>query len=86
MFKEFNDLQKGGLSLKRMETLGLEYRLGAQLLSGAIDRKEFSVRLENEIVKYAKRQMTWFKKNKNINWIVRADAQDKALVLIERFK
>ena len=69
MIAEFTRLHKEGLSYKRMETLGLEYRYGARLLQKMITRKEFEAQLTVEIVKYAKRQLTWFKRNTSINWI-----------------
>ncbi len=69
MIAEFKRLHREGLSYRRMEALGLEYRYGARLLQGLITRKEFEEQLINEIVKYAKRQMTWFKRNKEIRWV-----------------
>lgn len=68
MVREFTQLHKNGLSYKRMEALGLEYRYGARLISKQINRKEFELQLVSEIAKYAKRQMTWFKRNKHIHW------------------
>lgn len=59
----------GGLSYKRMEELGLEYRSLSRLLQKKITQKEFEVELERSIVKYAKRQLRWFKRNKDIRWV-----------------
>ena len=69
MIAEFKRLHQEGLSLKRMEMLGLEYRYGAKLLEGSLTRLEFEAKLVAEIIKYARRQMTWFKRNKAIKWI-----------------
>ena len=69
MLAEFKQLHAQGLSWKRMEALGLEYRYGARLLQGMITREEFNVELSREIFRYAKRQMTWFKRNKQIVWV-----------------
>lgn len=68
MVKEAENLHKKGLSFKRMRELGLEYRLLADLLENKINKKEFILKLEKEIWHYAKRQMTWFKRDKNIKW------------------
>lgn len=68
MIQEFSRLHKGGLSYRRMEELGLEYRFGARLLQGKLSRKVFETELAKEIRRYAKRQMTWFRKNPNIIW------------------
>ncbi len=68
MLAEARRLHKAGMSWKRMEELGLEYRYMARHLQGKMTRKEMTALLESEIFKYAKRQMTWFKKTKDIKW------------------
>lgn len=62
-------LHKNGLSYKRMEALGLEYRYLARLLQGTLTKQAFAEELEREIWRYAKRQRTWFKRNKDIHWV-----------------
>lgn len=57
-----------GLSWKRLETLGLEYRFLARYLQKKIDRKEMLSKLETEIWRFAKRQMRWFKRDGRIKW------------------
>lgn len=56
------------LSYKRMHQLGLEYRYVGLYLQGKISKKELEEKLYIEIRRYAKRQMTWFKRNKKIKW------------------
>jgi len=68
MINEAKEIHKQGLSWKRMEALGLEYRYQARFLQGQITKAEMIAQLENEIWHYAKRQMTWFKRDKNIKW------------------
>ncbi len=51
-----------------MEALGLEYRAMANLLRKKIEKKEFEVRLALDIWHYAKRQRTWFRRDKKIAW------------------
>ncbi|MES2213697.1 MAG: tRNA (adenosine(37)-N6)-dimethylallyltransferase MiaA [Patescibacteria group bacterium] len=68
MAKESKKLHDSGLSWKRMQELGLEYRYLAQLAQNKISKTEFFQHLESEIWSYARRQMTWFKRDKNINW------------------
>ncbi len=68
MLNEAKKLHKKGLSWKRMEELGLEYRYMARHLQGKISKEEMISELEKEIWHYAKRQMTWFKRNQKINW------------------
>ncbi len=68
MVKESVNLHKNGLSFKRMESLGLEYRLLSQLIQKQINKKEFIEKLQNEIWQYVKRQRTWFRRDKKIKW------------------
>lgn len=69
MISEIKRLHRQGLSWKRMEDLGLEYRFIARHLQNEISRIEMETQLETAISQYAKRQMTWFKRDKRIAWI-----------------
>lgn len=69
MINEVRKLIASGVSHKRLEDLGLEYRYISRFLKGQINKKELSEQLFLEIKRYSKRQATWFKKNKEINWI-----------------
>lgn len=69
MIKEAQKLRKSGLSLKCMEELGLEYRYLALYLEKKISKQEMIEKLNTEIYQYAKRQMTWFKRNPEIKWL-----------------
>lgn len=68
MVSEVRKLHDQGLSWKRLESLGLEYRYVAMFLQKKATNSEFIQKLETEIWQYAKRQVTWFKRDKNINW------------------
>lgn len=83
LIKEVYNLHnKHGLSWNRLESFGLEYRFAANFLEGKISKNEMLDKIVSESVKYTKRQMTWFKKNKNIVWV---DSKQKALSLVESF-
>ncbi|MCE9585206.1 tRNA (adenosine(37)-N6)-dimethylallyltransferase MiaA [Candidatus Nomurabacteria bacterium] len=69
MLNEAEKLHKQGLSWKRMEELGLEYKFMALYLQGKITKQEMITQLETAIIQYSKRQITWFKRDKNIKWI-----------------
>ncbi len=73
MVNEAKKLHENGLTWKRMNDLGLEYRYLAKYLNGSITKKEMLVLLEKEIRNYSKRQMTWFKRNKKIKWFSPSD-------------
>jgi tRNA dimethylallyltransferase len=69
MAAEVRRLHAQGVSWKRLEELGLEYRYVARFLQNKISKQEMLEQLFSEIKKYSKRQMTWFKRNKDIHWI-----------------
>ncbi len=64
-----NTSEKAGLSYERMDELGLEYRYLAQYLQGQLTKETLVSTLATKIWQYARRQKTWFKRDKNINWL-----------------
>ena len=82
MIVEAKKLRRAGLSYKRMEELGLEYRYLALYLQGKLTRAQMLEQLERAINKYAKRQMRWFKRNKDIRWVA---GKTEALTLAKKF-
>jgi tRNA dimethylallyltransferase len=68
MLSEVACLHKQGVSYRRLEKFGLEYRNCALLLQNKITKEKLVQNLESEIFQYAKRQRTWFKANKKIKW------------------
>jgi tRNA dimethylallyltransferase len=68
MIAEARRLRAHGLSWKRMDELGLEYRYMARFLQGEMSKEEFVKKLNTEIWHYARRQMTWFRRNPKIRW------------------
>jgi len=87
MIKEAQALHRSGLSFKRMHELGLEYRWLAIFLQKKIPRKKMIEGLERDIIHYAKRQKTWFKKNTAIQWYRPNTQSDikKIMKLIDTF-
>ena len=73
MIAEVNRLRAEGLSWKKLESFGLEYKYVALFLQKKISRDEMKVRLEFEIRHYAKRQLTWLRRFEKmgapIHWI-----------------
>lgn len=69
LITEIKKLKKSGLSWKKIENFGLEYFWIAKYLQNKIILKEAVEKSKKDIEKYAKRQMTWFKKDKRIKWI-----------------
>ncbi len=82
MIKEIKDLhEKEKVSWKRLEAFGLEYRYVSQFLQGKLDKEEMINQLNTEIWHFAKRQKTWFKRDKNTIWINPIEIHEKALAL-----
>ncbi len=81
MLNEIKNLHKNGLSWKRMEALGLEYRYGALYLQQKISKTDMIEKIKTESWHYAKRQKTWFKRDPNIIWIDPTKKSDKKLVI-----
>ena len=90
MIAEVKKLHKNGLSWKRLEELGLEYRYVAQYLKEksfdtAQDLSAYQEMVDNiqiESEHFAKRQMTWFKRDKKIKWVKDYKESEK---LIKKF-
>jgi tRNA dimethylallyltransferase len=62
MVSEVKKLHEAGLSWRRLESLGLEYRYLALFLQNKLSKADMLTQLELAIWHYAKRQRTWFKK------------------------
>ena len=81
MIKEVENLHNSGVSWKRMNDFGLEYRYVSMYLQGKLKKEEMIEKLNTEIWHFAKRQKTWFKRDKNIIWINPLEIHEKALAL-----
>lgn len=89
MIEEIESLLENGLSSKRLEYFGLEYRWVGRYLNQEIDKQTMFEKLNTAIHQFAKRQMTFFrrmqKRGIEIHWIKNGNFQD-ALKVIEQNK
>lgn len=69
MIAEIKKLRRAGVSWKRLDEFGLEYRYVSRYLRGLLDYDQMVTQLKNAIHHFAKRQLTWFKRNREIIWI-----------------
>jgi tRNA dimethylallyltransferase len=69
MVEEITALRRSGLSWKKLEGFGLEYKYCALYLQNKISAEEMESQLYTAIRQYAKRQMTWWKRNQDIQWL-----------------
>ena len=70
MVEEVRGLLDAGASVEFMMKLGLEYRFITQYITGEIaTREEMCQQLSMAIKRFAKRQMIWFRRDKEIHWL-----------------
>ncbi len=60
-------LEKEAKSLPKTDTIG--YREWEEYFKGKATKQEIIERIKINTIKFSKRQMTWFKRDKNIHWI-----------------
>ena len=72
----------GGLSWKRLDGFGLEYRFISHYLRGMLTKPQMMEAIEKESWRYAKRQMTWWKRDKDIRWVKN---EREALAVVKKF-
>ncbi len=85
MMREVERLHERGVSWRRLDELGLEYRYVSRYLRGMLTKDKMMMLLEAEIAKYARRQMTWFRRDADIRWIRRIPRQKDWNDIIARF-
>ncbi|MBI2450624.1 MAG: tRNA (adenosine(37)-N6)-dimethylallyltransferase MiaA [Candidatus Nealsonbacteria bacterium] len=69
MIAEVKKLRQSGVSWKQLEEFGLEYRWLARYLQSKLTRTVLVSLLQKDIEHFAKRQMTWFKRDNRIYWV-----------------
>jgi len=76
MLEEVQGLHGSGISWERMEALGLEYRYLSFILQEKMQREDALLELETKTKQFAKRQITWWKKDKSIKWYTPEDYEE----------
>lgn len=87
LIEEVQGLLEAGVSRDFLLGLGLEYRFITQYLIGEITNKnEMIDMLTRAIRKFAKRQMTWFRRNPSVIWLdMQGSPFDESCRQIEMF-
>ena len=66
---------------------GLGYKEVVEILQGNISKKEMEDKIKLETRHYAKRQLTWFRKNKETIWLDgQEDLEENIKIIIENYK
>lgn len=73
MIEEVRGLRKKGVTWKRLDDFGLEYRYAARYLQGKLELDEMIEKLNIAIRQYSKKQKSWFKRwekqGQKIHWV-----------------
>lgn len=75
LVKEVNGLLEQGVMKERLGEIGFEYLLTLELIDGQITEEEFVQKSIEKNWQYAKRQMTWLKRDENIIWFSKDDPE-----------
>lgn len=74
MIDEVKTLLYNGITHERLESFGLEYRYISRHLRGLMEYDEMVSELAVKTRQFAKRQMTWLKRDKTIQWFAKSDS------------
>ena len=86
MVEEVQQLLDQGVSPEFLIKLGLEYKYLTWYLTGKMGREQMKEELETAIWKFAKRQMTWFRRDPRIHWLnMEEKPESEAASLIRSF-
>jgi len=81
MIREVEKLNNAGVSWKRLESFGLEYKHIALYLQEKMEYEEMVERLFIAIKQYAKKQMSWYhrweRQGRKINWVTKPAQAEK---------
>lgn len=88
MIEEVQSLLESGLSADQLIYYGLEYKYITEYLTGLLSYEEMAKKLETEIHRFAKRQMTFFRKMEKdgikINWLDYSSTLDENIEQVIR--
>lgn len=76
--------RKDKLSPEVARRLGFDFTLTLKHLAGELTREELIVQLTKEDMALAKRQMTWWKRNKDIHWLSHEQIYEESRKLAEK--
>ncbi|MEK7462683.1 MAG: tRNA (adenosine(37)-N6)-dimethylallyltransferase MiaA [Patescibacteria group bacterium] len=68
MIDEVKGLHAAGITYDRLDSFGLEYRYIARYLQGELSESQMKNELETKIRQFAKRQLTWLKRDSEVEW------------------
>lgn len=78
---ETRALLASGISRKRLHEMGFEYQLCMDLIDQKINEETFVQSFIEKNWQYAKRQLTWLKRDSSIRWIYRSEKAEIDLLI-----
>lgn len=89
MIEEVENLMKEGITKEKLEFFGLEYKYIGKYVSGELNYNDAFQKLNSSIHKFAKKQMTWFRKMERegikIYWIKPGEINQAKRIIEENF-
>ncbi|WP_262247765.1 tRNA (adenosine(37)-N6)-dimethylallyltransferase MiaA [Parapedobacter soli] len=90
LVEEVKQLLQKGVPPERLMYYGLEYKYTTRYLLGELDYPRFFARLNTEIHRFAKRQMTYFRKMERdglkIHWLANGSVAEMATEVVAKLK
>ena len=85
MIDEVVNLHAKGVTWERFDSFGLEYRYISKYLQGSLTLEAMTDELALKSRQFAKRQLTWLKRDTSIVWLPFPVSEDEAKKHIEQF-
>jgi tRNA dimethylallyltransferase len=79
--EEIKELLSRGIPAKCTALQAIGYKEFIAALEGEMTVAEAADQVRQSSRRYAKRQLTWFRRNKNIHWLIRETGQDSGEIL-----
>lgn len=83
LFEEVQGLLDEGLSENCTAMQAIGYKEFVAALNGECTLEEAADQVRQSSRRYAKRQLTWFRRNKSIHWLTRRPGQDREEILTQ---
>ena len=81
LIREIEELLASGVPRKCTAMQAIGYKEFVSALAGDMSIEEAADQVRQSSRRYAKRQLTWFRRNKNIHWLVRHPGQGAEEIL-----
>ena len=82
LIAETKGLLRQRVGRKRIREFGFEYRAALEFIEGTLTREQAAGRIIRDTGAYARRQMTWWRRNPEIRWIINQSGAER---LVKKF-